>query len=152
MRSRKIFTHKQTFQKGFSLIEVLVVTGLLTFLAGVGIVVSMQSYRGYLFRSERDLLVAVLESARSRALKNIGETPHGVHIEPDAFVLFAGAAYSSVAPENERIPRNSSVTISEDEEIIFSQLSGDAASSSIVVSDGVHIKRISINDEGRIDW
>ncbi|MDP1689244.1 MAG: prepilin-type N-terminal cleavage/methylation domain-containing protein [bacterium] len=140
--------------KGFSLIEVLVVISIFTMLLGIGLFFSFDFYRGYQISTERDIAVGILEKARSRAMSNIFESSHGVHVEQGQYVIFRGNIYVVGAGTNEVIPGNA--TISKNPmpyDIVFAELTGlpDIAGN-LTLSDGVNIKIITINNEGRIDW
>ena len=97
MASRKICT-----PNGFTLIEVVIVMALVVLVAGFGLFVSMESYRGYSFRTERDNLIGTLQEARSEAVNNMcfgasctDGRAHGVHIGVNQYVLFQGESYAS---------------------------------------------------------
>ena len=66
---------------GFTLIEMLVSMGIIILIAGFGLFLSMDFYRGYLFHYEKDLVISILQKARSQSLANIDEKPHGVYID-----------------------------------------------------------------------
>lgn len=164
MRSLKAFTPN----RGFTLIELLTVFGMLTALTGLFLFMNVNSYLGADFRAERNELVTVFQTARSEALNNRDQKPHGVIIgpidHPQSYISFEGQNYSSSDPASRiqmdmRYPGEiiSSLPI----EIIFSQLSGDALDASGNKYDGditmFDSRRnlnfiISINHEGRISW
>jgi len=56
---------------GFSLIETLVVVGLFGMLIALGLLLSMDAWRGTSFQSEQDIVISLLYKARSRAISNI---------------------------------------------------------------------------------
>ncbi len=68
MASRKISTPKP---RAFTLIEAAGRARLLTIVGGLGLIMSMDDFRGYSFRSERDTIVSALEKARSQSISNI---------------------------------------------------------------------------------
>jgi prepilin-type N-terminal cleavage/methylation domain-containing protein len=147
---------------GFTLIEILVVMGLLAIIGSFALVVNMDAWRGYNFRGNRDLLISVLQRARSQSVSNIclgspcpeGQ-PHGVAILPGKYVIFQGDAYNLSDPLNENIETNNALnyTGSTISEVVFQQLSGDvSAPGDIVISDAIRTATISINNEGRISW
>ena len=164
----KICTHNRGLpagRQGFTLIEILVVIGLLTFVGGFTLIVSMDSFRGYSFRSERTMLVAVLQKARSQAVNNMcfgaGCTdgkPHGVHIAAGSYTIFQGASYVAGDPLNEVVvPQSKAIALSGTTDVVFTELSG-AATTLPAGIEGIRIKDttgkdsslVTINAEGRI--
>jgi len=153
--------------KGFTLIEVIVVMGLLVAIAGLVGFANLDTWRAFTFRGERNLLVSVLQKARSQSVSNIclgagcsdGKS-HGLAIRPsdhsDADVIFQGSNYITRDSAFDEIIGSASTinyassTISE---VIFAQLSGDASTiGDINLNDGVRSTTISIKNEGRIDY
>lgn len=127
--------------KGFTLIEILVSLGIFTFLASLGLFISMDFYRSYSFRSQSSSLVSTLERARSQAMANINAAPHEVKIATSSYMLDSQAfSLDGITPSGLN-------------DIVFTQLSGESnASGSIRLTDGVHTATISLNYEGRISW
>ena len=66
---------------GFTLIEILVVSAIITVLASLGLLMSFDVYRGFSFHSEVSTVASLLMRARSRSLANINQIPHGLHFE-----------------------------------------------------------------------
>ena len=165
MELLKIYIHKNTnYQRfniennwqGFSLIEILIVMGLLAIIAGFGLVVSLDSYRSYNFRSEQNLIISLLQKARNQSINNINEKPHGLHIDQAAktYTLFQGANYAHRDTAEDIIFQgNDNYQLAGLSEIIFTQLSGRVADNGdIILADGAHpAVIININDEGRIN-
>lgn len=141
--------------KGFTLIEIIVVIAILTGLMGLGLFMSMDSYRAYLSRSERDTVVSLLERARSHAMANIYQTPWGVcYISPN-YIIFRGTTCTAGAATNEATPANPGVAISgldSTSPIVFSQLSGSTAGGVVIVTEQGRVSTITINYEGTIIW
>src|SRR5690348_2888046 len=151
---------------GFTLIEILVVLTIFIFLAGLGLFLSLDSYRGSSFRSERDTAVSMLQKARSQAMNNIclggscvNGLAHGVHFTASQYVIFQGGIYNSGDTTNQATPVNNSVTITDASgnppaDIIFNQLDGSTSSAATVrVSDNQgHSSDILVNTEGQISW
>jgi prepilin-type N-terminal cleavage/methylation domain-containing protein len=155
MASRKTST-----ARGFTLIEMLVVIGLVTAFASLSLFIDLNSYRGDAFRAERNTVVTLLQRARADALNNIGQDPHGVAIfpadHPHSYVLFAGADYAA-SPGSTREVFDMSYAIeltAGPNEIVFQQLSGATAyDGSLTLRDterGMDTV-ITINKEGLID-
>lgn len=144
------------------MLEVLVVMGMFVLVGGFALFVSMETFRGSNFRSDRDLLVAVLQRARAQAMNNIcfgtGCTdgkPHGVHIDSDAYVIFQdnGSGYDPGDSNNASF--ESTVTTIKDPltlDVVFEQLSGNSGSATIELKGGGHTSVISIGSEGQISW
>jgi prepilin-type N-terminal cleavage/methylation domain-containing protein len=161
MASRSILNHR-----GFTLIEVVIVIGLIVIIAAFTLVVSLDDYRGYGFRNERDVVVAVLQKARSQAINNMcfGDSctdgvPHGVYFgTPGKYVIFQGAGYNPTDEWNEVIvAENNAVSVSGMDRVTFDRLSGDATifppASTLVFTDERGKESIfTIEDNGRISW
>jgi len=148
---------------GFSLIEVLIVLGIFAMIMALGLIISFDSYKGYLFRTERGTVVSVLERARSRAMNNYFSTTHGVcYIEPN-YIIFRGTTCTTGVSTNELIPAKANVTIiglTPAAPVIFDQLTGKLLPQltpvtdeiSITMSQDVKTSNIKINNEGTINW
>jgi prepilin-type N-terminal cleavage/methylation domain-containing protein len=159
--------HKISTLKGFSLIELIVVIGLITIIAGFGMIVSIDDYRGYSFRSERDIIVSALQKARSQATNNMcygaactDGLAHGVYFgTPGHYIIFQGTTYSAGDPINEDIvAKNASAVVTGVTSVLFTELSGNAiivpsVPGSVSVTDvGNHTSFITIEPSGRIWW
>jgi prepilin-type N-terminal cleavage/methylation domain-containing protein len=160
----KFGTFQHHGDKGFTLIEILTVIGLISMIAGFALSTNIGSLRAFSFRDDRDELVSVLQKARSEAMNGIclggctGGASHGVHLESGKYVLFQGGSYAARDTETDEIHTLSGATaLSGATDVVFERLSGDAvlspAGSAIMVqsSDG-HASTIKINAEGQITW
>jgi len=135
---------------GFTLVEVVVVIGILAILAGLGLVLSMDFYRVYTFNYEQDLVVSILQKARSQAMANINQTSHGVCVIGSNYILSEGASCAS----GTTFPKSGAITVTWPTPIIFSQLAGSCSACPLTVTlTGLgKTANISINNEGQIDW
>ena len=82
--------------RGFTLIEIVVVVGILAIVGTASAVVGLESYRGTLSRSDRNTLRDALMHARTEVL-------HGVPADPDADtggVVFEAFSGDVVAPKD----------------------------------------------------
>lgn len=151
-------------QAGFTIIEILVVVSLFAVISGFGLIVGMDSYRGYAFRADRDTLVSLLERARSQSINNIcvgasctNGKPHGVFVDAvsSRYILFQGATYATRDSANDEVAAASPlVGRSGLSEVVFAQLSGNASPAGDIVLSGAvgQISTVSINAVGRISW
>jgi len=148
-------------QSGFALVEILLVLGILVLIAGLGLLMSMDVYRSYARRSERDAIVSVLQRARSRALANVSQSTWGACYSGSEYIVFRGATYAN-AQADVRVSANPAIIITDtsapkkfactDGGISFMQLTGDASSTSMTIKQGVSTSTISTNLEGTIIW
>jgi len=164
-------THRSILEKrgnanliaGFTLIEVLIVLGMLAIFATMGLVFSFDSYRGYLFRSEYTTTVNLLAKARNRAINNFNESCHGVAILAGEYRIFRSATCDTDNIDSfESFPRNNALTLTGPEEIMFDQLTGNLAWCEGVVDEddicsltfgyGLKTKNVDINYYGGITW
>jgi prepilin-type N-terminal cleavage/methylation domain-containing protein len=158
MESPKISTHK----KGFSLIEVCVVLGMLAIAGSLALVVSMATYEGGSFNNEQNLLVSALQKARSQSMSAVcagsactAGVAHGVDIEPTQLVIFQGSSYNPGDEYNEYIPLpDAGVTFSGAHTIVFAELSGDASTpGDIGMSDITgRVATVSVGSDGQLVW
>lgn len=148
---------------GFTILEILVVIGLLSVISSFALIVGMDSYRSYSFRADRDTLVSLLQRARSQSVNNLcigsgsctGGRPHGLAIFPDSYVLFQGSSYAlRDTAADERIPASTAILRTGLSEVVFAQLSGSAAPSGDITLKGGNgqISTTTISSVGQIVW
>jgi prepilin-type N-terminal cleavage/methylation domain-containing protein len=162
MALHKISVNKRcTNCAGFTLLEVLVVMGLVTLILGATLFFDVNSYRGDAFRAERTNLVTALQTARANALDNINQAKHGVAINPNGYngyVIFEGDNYTVSNPTTRvAIPASYPVTLASTspQEVVFAQLSGDTGFSGqlmLIDNERYATSTININYEGKIGW
>ena len=166
-------------EKGFTLIEVLIAMAILVIILSLGLFISFDFYKSYAFRSEKNIVVSVLQKARSESLNNINQTRHGVHFEASPSLKYILFECPAASPQCTYYNTGSSTDIIIDSsygasianplplpfDVIFGQLSGDCIPSSgatpfacdslnqpITISYGARSYNITVNSEGRIDW
>lgn len=157
--------------RGFTLLEIIVVMALLVIVAGFGLIVSMDDYRGFNFRNERDVVAGVLQKARSQAINNMcfphggGDCtdgkPHGAYFgTPGEYVIFQGSSYASRDQDADEVieVKNAAASVTGFDEVVFSRLSGDADTSPsgtdtlTVVDDRGRTSVFTVEASGRIWW
>ena len=149
--------------RGFTLIEVLVVLAIIAVIMSFGLIISLDSYRGYLFRSERSVLVSTFERARSRALNNYYQSAWGVCYTAPNYIIFKGTTCMT----GDTIPANAAIAAASDfsniskfPPVVFAQLTGKLIPQlspateelKIVITQDARSSTISINNEGTINW
>ncbi len=130
-------------KKGFSIIEILIVLGIITII--VAIIVSTFSLFGRAQALEKDTetVIESLEQARSQTLSSLDASQYGVHFGTNKVTIFTGTTYSSSASSNVDMALSSSdtiltVTISGGgNDIVFNRLTGETVqngTSTIIIS------------------
>ena len=144
-----------SLSNGFTLIEILVVLAIVASVLGLGLFMSMDVYRGFSFRSERDVVVSVLQKARSRAINNYHQTSWGVCYVTPNYIMFRGTICTSGASTNETIPAGGGVVVtglSAPGGVVFSQLAGNTTATIITITQNGKISTTTVNYEGTIIW
>lgn len=137
--------------RGFTLVEVLVVIALMTGLLTIGIPISWDFYTSYQFDSELQTFVSILEQARNFSMVNRYESPHGVLVDANQFVIFQGNSYVTRNPiQDLTFPRNGTVTITGPDELVFTSLSGTTTASTYTFVSQHRNVVISVNYHGAI--
>lgn len=145
--------------RGFTIIEILIAIGLLAIIFSFGLFISFDFYKSYSIHSERNIIVSILQKARSQALDNINQQPHGVHFQDNfglEYIIFEGPVYDALNPGNfSPIKSASNITITSPTlpfDVVFTQLSANSSDKTITISDGIKSYDVSVNQEGRINW
>ena len=150
--------------RGFTIIEILVVIGIFAMLSAISLIVSLDSYRGYMFRNERDLVVTSLQKARSQSVNNVcygtcvNGKPHGVAFSPVQTIIFQGTSFALRDISADEVMKRSydavSITPGSLGEVVFAQLSGDVTTPGYVtITDGTaHTSTTTISSNGQITW
>ena len=144
---------------GFSLIEVMVVLTIMSMLLASTLFVSSDWYQRTAFLSEREVLITLLQTARTQALANVNQKPHGVALYPDSYegyVLFAGIDFAHADTSVSLfIPASYPIEFdaTSPQEVVFTQISGDSNYEGPLVlldSNRDALTTITINYEGAI--
>ena len=135
----------------FTLTEILVVVGIFALLMSFSLVVSLDIYRGDSFRGEQDVIISILQKARSQSINNINETSHGIRFEPDQYVLFDGDGGEVEFPMNTKVTYQDMAS----DTVTFKQLSGNTDSGidfTFKITNGAKTSAIEVTSDGTINW
>ncbi|MCX6743663.1 MAG: prepilin-type N-terminal cleavage/methylation domain-containing protein [Candidatus Parcubacteria bacterium] len=80
--------------RGFSLIELIVVIGIIAILAIFLLPVSLNYYQREVLKKTEDQLVWLLKEARDNAINQKNGSYFGLYIANDNFIIFQGQSYS----------------------------------------------------------
>ena len=160
MALRRTFTHNAP---AFTLLEVLIVMAIFIMVAGFGLFVSLDTFRGYSFRNERDVVVSVLNKARSQSINNMcfgtsctDGKAHGVYFGVAGnYVVFQGASYATrdTALDEVVAASHKGATVTGTSEVVFAPLSAVVASpATITVTADSHSSVITVGTEGQVVW
>jgi prepilin-type N-terminal cleavage/methylation domain-containing protein len=149
-------------QYGMTLIEILIVLGLMTILGSLTLCVSFGTYRDSSYHTDRAQLISALQHARAESIDDICDgaycvsgMPHGVFIQSDAYVIFQGANYTSRDPAIDAvIDANPAITHSGLSEVVFATSSGDVSTTGTIVLTDMsgHASTTTIGGDGQVTW
>lgn len=149
MKSHKAYSANTA--PAFTMIEIIVVVGILALLLSVGSVMAFNSIERSVASNEQNLLATLLIGQRTKALANLNQNSHGLKVETNQYTLFEGNSFA--AGTNKRsVTKSAGITTGGASEIIFGQLTGTSSLQSITITDGSMTYTIDINQEGRIEW
>ncbi len=131
-----------TRQKGFTLIEIVVVLAIMVIIISIG-ALGLRNYAQYQrFEQEVALMRATFFDTRTDARSAVNDEAHGVKFIGNTVVQFSGDTYVAGDPSNETVTFNA-ITITPvltagADEIVFSKLSGIPDVTGSVTLSGVH--------------
>lgn len=88
------------YQKGFTLIEIILVMSILFILFGFTTLSFVKQQNSVSVQSITDSLVSDINSAQNKAMLGDSNASYGIYFQPDRYVLFAGSSYSQNNPSN----------------------------------------------------
>lgn len=139
--------------KGFTLIEILLVLGLVSGLAALTMPIGLTFYRNQIVDENGRDIAAAIHRARSQAMSQKNDAPFGVALFPGSYVLFEGPSYASRNAANDEIfPLPGGLSLSGLTEIVYSKPGGTTTASGIItVSSASTNTTITVNQQGMIE-
>jgi prepilin-type N-terminal cleavage/methylation domain-containing protein len=153
LKKRIKLSVNQKSGKGFTIIEIIVVLGIMTVVFGMGSILFFDSIQRSVSKNEATLVATLLTGQRTKALSNVNQHSFGLKVEPSAYTTFEGSSF--LAGTNMlSVAKGSAITTSGDTEVVFNQLTGNNSAGllTINITDGAKTVPIAINSEGRVDW
>ena len=136
---------------GFTLVELLVTIGILAVLFSIAGAIGFNFYMSYQIDSEARLLNALLQQSRNLAMTNNYESDHGVYFDNNEYVLFQGTTFASRDQSKDKtFPRASEIPLVGPNELVFTALSGQTASSTYTLTQGNINRYVYVNAEGLV--
>ena len=142
---------------GLSVVEILVVIGIMVVLVGV-VVIPFASFREQaILDGATEETLALLHEARERTVSSDGASRYGVYFESDKVTLFKGATFPGAGdPDNKEILLHNRLVLTKsaslDDGVIFERLTGKigAAGTTTVslISDSTKYRTIEISQAG----
>ena len=141
-------------QKGFTLLEIMIVIGLFALLVGISIPFGLDVYRSYVLISETRNMVSFLRRAETLSFTNTRNDSYGVMIMNDRFVVFRGASFATRDTAfDEEYLRSPLVTVSGIAHIVFAAVTGRPdIMGTTTFSNGVNEQTVFINEHGTLFW
>ena len=142
---------------GFTLIEFVIVLGVLVLIIALGLPVGFESYRNYLLNYEARNLVSVLRRAETLSITQAHSTSYGVALITDKFVIFQGPSYALRNHSfDESYDKSSAINVTTTppiSEMSFAPISGlPNATATFVLSNEVNALSVELNAQGVVSW
>ncbi|MDQ5954155.1 MAG: hypothetical protein QG583_83 [Patescibacteria group bacterium] len=88
------------YNKGITVIEIVVVLAILVIIIGVTLPSFQNMRENQIFKTTLSEVVSTINKARGESMSSVNSQEYGVHFESDQVVIFSGTVYSDVAPDN----------------------------------------------------
>ena len=142
--------HFKFKHKGFTLLEIIIVVGITTVLAGIGVSTYTNQQRAKLLDTAAQEIVGYLRYAQQKSMAQEGTNQWGIHFEnpasgDDFYSLYTGSSYAS-SEEVRYLPNNINFitpSVGESINIPFYKLVGDSSGGAITIL-GYSNERITI--------
>ena len=148
------------YKKGFTLVEVLIVLGILAILSVIIFSTFIEFRKNQALVMDTDTVVEVLRQARNQTLLSKASSVYGVHFTSSKITLFTGENYVENTATNQDFTLNSTDTIltisivPAGVDVVFNRLTGETVNSGTItvsLSGGLKSKTVTIYKTGLIE-
>jgi prepilin-type N-terminal cleavage/methylation domain-containing protein len=141
------------FAKGFTLLEILLVIGIISILLILVVPISLDFYKNQEIETQTQFLIQTLRRAQLEAVSGELDSPFGVSISSQNYTLFKGNSYMGRDTRYDEIfDLPEIIQPSGISEVVFSKLEGKpSVTGNIILSNNSNTKIININLLGRIN-
>ncbi len=138
---------------GFTLMEVLVVLGIVVLLAGMTLTIGSQTVRNTEFDRVRETIRTELAAAQADTIGGTLDSGWGVAFATGTVTRYRGTSFAARVTSYDRVTTfGNGVTISGTTDVVFTRPKGlPSAASTIVLTDGTHWATTTVNLAGGID-
>ena len=125
-------------EKGFTLLEVLIVVGILALLVTLSAKPLLSFYRNIRFQGAVENVLTMLDEARKSTLSSYNSSQYGVHFETNRTVLFRGDTFTEPNPENDEYIFSDIIEISSStfsgggDDVVFERITGETANGGVL--------------------
>lgn len=157
----KAKSYKLKASAGFTLIEIVVAIGMMAIIGATLFIGFGKATESADLKTSAFKVVDALQFARTRTLASLASSQYGVHFEQTQYVLFRGATYNALDPDNIVYPLFSRVEIANitlaggGSNVVFDRITGKTAQNGTLsvrlIADPSKLKTIEISSAGRSD-
>jgi Tfp pilus assembly protein FimT len=145
-------SHGRAGSGGFTMIELLVVTGAVIVIMALTMPVGITFYRQQALDETASEVVGILRRARSQAGYQRHDSAFGVKFLSGSYVLFEGSSYAArTQSEDETFVLTGGITTSGIDELVFAKRDGTTTAGTLTVISGSLTEIVDINAEGKVE-
>jgi len=141
-------------EKGFTLVELMIVLAILVFLIAVSLPLAINFYQTRQLDIHTQGIVQALRRAQMKAMSVEADSSFGVYITSDQYILFKGDTYAARDvgyDETFDLPEN--LSVSGLSGVVFSRLKGAPSSTgTTILTIDNRSGSVNINEIGRVNY
>jgi len=145
--------YKRRTARAFTLIEILLVVGILAILITITLPLSLDFYKSQQLDTNTQGIIQTLRRAQLKAMAIEDDSKFGVYLTNDSYILFKGNSYAGREIQYDEVSDLPPIlTISGLSEVVFSKVEGAPdVVGNILISSDIESRAININEVGRIN-